>query len=329
MLILFRNHPLKIFSEVFNKYSILIVLSAIIVYALFFVPHFASKTNLMAIMFQYAIIAFLALGQFLVVLTGGIDLSQGSLLALTSIIAAVAMTHFGLVPALLLAIIGCTLLGIVSGSLVVFTKMPPFIVTLGMLGIGRGLAKFIANAKPVPIKDPFFRSLGRKVVLGLPLSVILLIIVCIVLIWFLKNKRLGRYIYAVGSNEESARLSGISTKKVKLFVYAMSAFLTSLGGLIWAARLGSGSPIGGANYEMESIAAVIVGGGILSGGKGSVTGTIAGVVLFGVINSILNLSGISPFWQGAIKGALILLAVAASQVQSKRNFSVERWAENE
>ncbi len=283
----------------------------------------------MAIMFQYSIIAFLALGQMLVVLTGGIDLSQGSLVALTSIIAAVAMSHFGLVPALLLAVIGCTLLGITSGTLVAYTKMPPFIITLGMLGIGRGLAKFIANAKPVPIQDPFFRSLGRKVIFGIPLSVILLLIVCVVLVWFLRNRRLGRYIYAVGSNEESARLSGINTKKVKLFAYSMSALLTSIGGLVWAARLGSGSPIGGANYEMESIAAVIVGGGSLSGGKGSVTGTIAGVLLFGVINSILNLSGISPFWQGAIKGVFILLAVAASQIHSKKNVSMERWAENE
>lgn len=302
-----------------NKYSAIIALLIIVVYGTLFVPHFMSVANFKAILFQYSIIGFLALGQLLVIITGGIDLSQGSLLAFTSIVAAVLMAQIGLVPAVIGAVLFCSLLGLFSGLLVSRTKIPAFIVTLGMLGIGRGLAKFVANAKPVPIADEFFRSMGRAEFIGIPVCAILWVIASVMLYQFLKRRRLGRYIYAVGSSEESARLAGINVKKVKLFVYTLSAFLTSIGALIWASRLGSGSPIGGAGYELESIAAVIVGGASLYGGTGSVVGTMAGVMIFGVINSILNLSGISPFWQGAIKGILILSAVALSQIQMRRS----------
>lgn len=301
--------------QILNKYSAVTALVLIILYGILFVPNFLASTNITAIMFQYSIIGFLALGQLLVIITGGIDLSQGSFVALTSVVLATLMTSLGMLPAVAGAILCCSLLGLVSGIIVSRTNIPPFVATLGMLGIGRGLAKFIANAKPVPISDPVFRLIGRETLFGIPVCFILWIVTCLLLVYFLKFRRLGRYIYAVGSNEESSRLSGIDTKKIKLFVYMMSGMLTSLGAVIWASRLGSGSPIGGMNYEMESIAAVVVGGASLNGGVGSVLGTVAGVLLFGVINSILNLSGISPFWQGAIKGIIILLAVAISQLQ--------------
>jgi ribose transport system permease protein len=140
----------------------------------------------------------------------------------------------------------------------------------------------------------------------------------VALSYFIRQRRLGRHIYAVGGSEESARLSGVDVKNVKLLVYALSGFLTAIGATIWTARLNSGSPIGANNYEMESIAAVIVGGGSLFGGVGSVSGTLIGIVLFGVINSILNLVGISPYWQGTIKGLLILMAVALGQIRRLR-----------
>ncbi len=295
--------------------SALVALIVLIFVGVFFVPNFFSRQNMSAILFQYAIIGFLALGQLLVILTSGIDLSQGSLVAFTSIMVAVIMKNSGIVTAVLCGMIATTILGVVNGLLVSRTKIPPFVVTLGMLGIARGLALLISDAKPVSVDIPEFFTFGRLNLLGFPLSAMLLLLAAFGVWYFLRHRKLGRYVYAIGGSEESARLSGIDIRKIKLLVYALSGLLTSIGGVIWTARLSSGSPIGANGYEFESIAAVIVGGGSLFGGIGSVKGTIIGVILFGVINSILNLLGITPYWQGTIKGVLILLAVALGQLR--------------
>ncbi len=297
-----------------NALKILLVISFV---GVLFVPNFATTYNLSAILFQYSIVGLLALGQLIVILTGGIDLSQGSLLALTSITSALIITSYGLWIGIIGGIIFVILMGFINGFLVSRTSMPPFLVTLGMLGIARGLALQFANAKPVPIWNIGFNRFGYMSFLNIPISTIIWIISCLIIYYFLSRRRLGRYIYAVGSNEESTRLSGINVSRVKLLAYLISAFFVAIGGIIWTARLGSGSPVGGYNYELESIAAVVVGGGNLMGGEGTISGTVAGVLIFGVINSILNLTGVSPFWQGMIKGLIVLAAVALSQFKGK------------
>jgi ribose transport system permease protein len=306
-----------------GKNSALTALILLFIVGSVFVPNFLSKQNFSAILYQYAIIAFLALGQLLVILTAGIDLSQGSMVAFTSIIVSLVMSKFGILPAVIGGLVSTTLLGLFNGFLVSRTRIPPFVVTLGMTGIARGLALLFSNAKPISVEIEAFSNFGRSNLFGFPTSAILVILCSFGLSYFLRQRKLGRYIYAVGGSEESARLSGINVKKIKLFVYAASGFLTAVGGIIWTARLSSGSPIGASGYEMESIAAVIVGGGSLFGGFGSVSGTLIGIVLFGVINSVLNLVGISPYWQGTIKGVLILMAVALSQVRRLRETKVE------
>jgi ribose transport system permease protein len=298
-----------------ERNSALVALLVLVILGSVFIPTFPTRQNFSAILYQYAIIGFLALGQLLVILTSGIDLSQGSMVAFTSIVVAVLMRDFGILPAVMGGLASATLLGLTSGLLVSRTRIPPFVVTLGMLGIARGLALLVSDAKPVSVEIESFVSFGRLNLFGFPVSALLLIAAAVGLFVFLRHRRLGRYIYAIGGSEESARLSGVDIKNVKLLVYALSGFLTAIGGVIWTARLSSGSPIGANNYELESIAAVIVGGGSLFGGVGTVTGTLVGVVLFGVINSILNLLGISPYWQGTIKGILILLAVALGQIR--------------
>lgn len=299
----------------FERNTALIALVIAVLIGGIFVPNFVSRLNLTAILFQYSIIGLLALGQLLVILTAGIDLSQGSVVALTSIVVAVLINSFGLFPAVAGGLLAGLLIGITNGLLVSRTKIPAFVVTLGMLGIARGLALFISNAKPVAIENEAFNRFGTSLILGIPTSAFIWVAASVILWYFLKYRRLGRYIFALGGSEESARLSGVDVPKVKLFVYGMCGLLTAMGGIIWTARLGSGSPIGGNGYEFESIAAVIVGGGSLFGGIGSVGGTLVGVLLFGTINSILNLMGISPYWQGTIKGVLILTAVALSQIR--------------
>jgi ribose/xylose/arabinose/galactoside ABC-type transport system permease subunit len=298
-----------------GRNTALVALLIVFLVGSIFVDNFMSGMNLSAILYQYAIIGFLALGQLLVILTAGIDLSQGSQVALTSIVTAYLMKDYGVPAAVAGGLFVSTLIGFSSGFLVSRTKIPAFVVTLGMLGIARGLALFIADSKPIAIEIEAFANFGRSNLLGVPVSALVWLLLGIGLAFFLKQRRMGRYIYAVGGGEESARLSGVDIKKVKLLVYSLSGLLTAIGGIIWTARLSSGSPIGGSNYEMESIAAVIVGGGNLFGGIGSVSGTMVGVLLFGVINSILNLVGISPYWQGTIKGVLILAAVVLGQIR--------------
>lgn len=291
----------------------LVALVVVCLLGAIFVENFASGLNLSAILFQYAIIGFLALGQLLVILTAGIDLSQGAQVAMISIITAVLMKSAGVIPAVLGGLVVGTLFGLVNGFLVSRTRIPAFVVTLGMLGVARGLAQVISDSKPIAIDVPSFVDFGRSNLAGVPVSAILWAAISLGLAFFLAQRRTGRHIYAVGGSEESSRLSGIAVKNVKLLVYALSGLLSAVGGIIWTARLSSGSPLGGNGYEMESIAAVIVGGGYMFGGIGTVSGTVVGVLLFGVINSILNLVGISPYWQGTIKGVLILAAVALSQ----------------
>ena len=299
----------------FGRNSALVALLIAAAIGALFVPNFLTRLNLTAILFQYSIIGLLALGQLLVILTAGIDLSQGSVVALTSIVVATLMKDTGLLPAVAGGLAAGTLIGVTSGLIVSRTKIPAFVVTLGMLGIARGLALLLSNAKPVAIENQAFINFGTSLILGVPVSALIWLAASLLLWYFLKYRRMGRYIYALGGSEESARLSGVDVRTVKLLVYGLCGLLTAIGGVIWTARLSSGSPIGGLNYEMESIAAVIVGGGSLFGGIGSVGGTLVGVLLFGTINSILNLMGISPYWQGTIKGVLILMAVALSQVR--------------
>jgi ribose/xylose/arabinose/galactoside ABC-type transport system permease subunit len=304
----------KILGFINNNSSFFTMIILIVISALIF-PKFLTKQNINAILKQYSIIGFLALGQFLVILTGGIDLSQGSMVAFTSIIIAYFLQTNSLVSSVLIAITLTTILGLINGLLVAKTKIPPFIVTLGMLGITRGLALVISDTKPITISSEELILFGKESFLGVPIIFIVWILFGFLMDIFLKNRKLGRYIYATGGSEESARLSGVNVKRIKAAVYTFCAFSTALGGIIWAARLRSGSPIGGVNYELESIATVLVGGGSLFGGIGSVFGTVSGVLTFGVINSSLNMARISPYWQGMLKGIIILITVAISQLR--------------
>jgi len=281
------------------------------------IANFTDSRNLTAIMFQSVVTGFLALGQFLVIVTGGIDLSQGAMVAMTSIVVSVSMMRYGAWAAIVCGLLAATLLGFCTGLLVAKTTMPPFIVTLGMMGIARGIAMMLANAKPVPITNDTFKLLGSERIGWVPVSAILLVISALIIHYILRFRRIGRYIYAVGSSESSARLSGVNVARIKLLVYMLSSFFCAIGGMIWTARLVSGSPVGGYNYETESIAAVVVGGASLSGGEGNVLGTMAGVLIFQCINSMLNLTGINPFWQGAFKGLLIIITVAISGLRGR------------
>lgn len=306
-----------IIKGLLQRYKAVVVLILILIVSSLFVPNFFSEGNLMSILFQYSIIGFLVLGQLCIMLTGGIDLSQGSMLAMVSILTAVVYNVAGLAVAIICGILVAVLLGTFNGLLASRTKMPPFIITLGMMSIARALAMMFANAKPVPLSDDLFNKLATSSVFSIPICAILWVLTGAILHYVLTQRRFGRNIFAVGSSEASTMLSGVNVVVIKQSVYIISAFLTAIGALIWTSRLGSGSPIGGSGYEMEAIASVVVGGGSLMGGVGSVPSAMAGALIFGVISSVLNLIGISPYLQGTLKGIIILLAVVAVQTNKK------------
>jgi ribose/xylose/arabinose/galactoside ABC-type transport system permease subunit len=291
-----------------------IVLILLILAAGFLERGFFNRLNFYAIGYQYSVIGLLALGQLAVILTRGIDLSQGSLIAVSSMVAALTAPYLGLPGCIAAALIASMSLGLVNGAVVAWTRVPAFVATLGMMGLGRGIALTLTNSNPVPLPGAGFHTIAWSKIGMLPVPFILFILSGVVLALFLSRWPLGRHFYAVGGHEENARLSGISVARVKLVAYAVSGLLSGIGGLIVTSRMGTGHPLSGMNYELESIAAVIVGGASLFGGTGRVPSVIAGALILGVANSIINLSGVSPHLQGTLKGTIVLIAVALSQI---------------
>jgi inositol transport system permease protein len=246
-----------------------------------------------------------------VLLTGGVDLSLGSLVALTGVVAA-ALAHPGQYPLIVPVLAGVAagaLCGVFNGLLVTKGRVAPFIVTLGTMTVARGLALVVSGGRPVSNLSGPFTWIGGGDLAGIPVPVIILAAITGISYVFLKNIRLGRYIYAVGGNEHAARASGIDVDAVKLFAYTLCGALAGLAGVVLAARITTGQPNAGVGYELDAIAAVVIGGTSLSGGVGGVGGTILGALLMGVINNGLDLLNVSSYYQQIVKGIIIVGAV--------------------
>ncbi|PRX28892.1 ribose ABC transporter membrane protein [Orenia metallireducens] len=302
------------------KFKSAIGLIGLIIVMSFLSEYFLTVHNLMNITRQVSINAVLAIGMTFVILTGGIDLSVGSVLALSSVITAGLMSS-GMNIALVLIIgIGVgTLLGLLNGLLVAKGRMQSFIVTLGMMTIARGLTLIYSDGRPISGFDKSFRFLGAGHVLGIPVPVIIMFALLAVSYVILKKTPFGRYVYAIGGNEKATELSGINTDKIKIGVYAISGFLASISGIILASRLNSAQPIAGTGYELDAIAAVVLGGTSLAGGQGGIVGTIIGALIIGILNNGLNLLNVSSFYQLVAKGAVILIAIFLDTRSQKRD----------
>lgn len=283
-------------------------------------PTFLQANNLMNLMRQLIINGFIALGMTFVILTGGIDLSVGSTLALTSaIFAGLLQNGMNTVLAILVAVGLGLILGLINGLLITKGKLAPFIVTLATMTIFRGLTLVYTDGRPIAgPKDNFaFQFLGKGQFFGIPFQVILFILAFLCL-WIILNKTaLGRKIYAVGGNEKASFISGINIDKVKIWVYVISSLMAVLSGLVLTSRLNSAQPTAGAAYEMDAIAAVVLGGTSMTGGSGSLTGTLIGILILGVLNNGLNLLGVSSFYQQIVKGIVILIAVLIDRKRNK------------
>lgn len=270
---------------------------------------FFTRQNIFNLLRQVAGLAGIALGMLLVILTAGIDLSVGSIAALASVLVAHFLGLIGLVPALALSILAGTLCGAASGYLVAARNMAPFIATLAMMTIGRGFAFIISKGSPIIIADQRLNQFGSAYWLGVPAPVFVMLLIFGVVAFLLKYTVFGRMVTAIGSNEAAVRLAGVRTGWYKFAVYCISGAFCAVAGIISTSRTGVGSPIVGAGAELDAIAAVVIGGASLSGGKGTALNTLLGVLILGTIGNIMNLMNIPGYPQQVIKGAIIICAV--------------------
>ena len=291
-------------------------------------PEFRQFSNLTSLLRQATFNGLIAIGMTCVILSDGIDLSVGSVFALSAIICAELLTAGIAAPlAVLIALIAGTLLGMVSGLLVTKGRLQPFIATLVTMSAYRGIAMIITDGKPISrlansiyseSGSFFFKALGKGNLLiaetiKIPLPVILLVVAYVVAYFVLNHTTYGRKIYATGSNAKCANLVGVNTKQIKMSVYAISGFLSALAGLMMISRVDSAQPTLGQSYEMDAIAAVALGGTSMSGGRGKITGTIAGVLIIAVLNNGLNILGVTSYYQDVIKAIVILVAVLSDR----------------
>ena len=291
-------------------------------------PNFLKPANLLNIANQIAVIAILAIGMTVVIITGGIDLSVGSLLALSAVLSArfirdlaggVQATPTGMVLSCLGAIVLCGAAGLFSGAMITRFRIPPFIVTLAMMLVGSGLAYTLAEGQSVYQVPDAFTWLGRGADLfGLPNAVVLMLVLYAAAHVLMSRMRLGRYFYGVGGNAEAARLSGVPVRRVLMFAYLGSALLAGLGGVIMASQLRSGSATYGNMYELYVIAAVVVGGTSLSGGEGKMPGTLVGAFTIAVIQNGMNLANVESYTQRIVLGLVILGAVLLDKLRHGR-----------
>ena len=293
------------------RYGLVLALALVALTLAAIKPRFLSPANLVNVARQMSINGVLAVGVTVVLLTGGVDLSLGSVVALAGV-AAACWAHPETYPVAVPILVGVAagaLCGAANGLIVTRGRVAPFIVTLGMMTVARGLALVVSGGRPVSNLSPQFTWMGSAEVLGLPLLVWMLLGVAAVVHVALQRLRWGRYVYAVGGNEAAARASGIDVGRIKLSAYLVCGACAGLAGVMLAARITTGQPNAGVAYELDAIAAVVIGGTSLSGGVGGVIGTLLGALLMGVINNGLDLLNVTPYYQQIVKGLIIVGAV--------------------
>ncbi|HBG97404.1 MAG TPA: sugar ABC transporter permease [Rhodobacteraceae bacterium] len=310
------------------KYGILLALILICVGLAIGNEYFLSTRNILNVLRQTSINGILAIGMTFVILTRGIDLSVGSVVAFAGVVSAslattssTAMVAGGPYPALLALAAGLAVgmaSGAVNGVIVSRFAVPAFVATLGMLSAARGLTLLYAGGRPVPALTPEYRFIGTGDLFGIPMPVVIFALVFLLAWWVLGATRFGRNVYAVGGNPHAATVAGINVRRTRLMVYVISGGLAGLAGMILAARTGSALTQAGIAYELDAIAAVVIGGTSLAGGVGRVTGTLIGALLIGVVNNGLDLMGVESYYQQVIKGVLIVAAVMLDQARNRR-----------
>lgn len=327
------------FNAFMKKYAIVFIFMAMIVALTFLSPAFLQPRNLLNVVRQISVMGLIAIGVTMVIITTGIDLSSGSILALAAVVAASlaqqpdwsGAKYPGLQLPLIVPIVAALAIGALCGSingwLIARFKIPPFIATLGMMTVARGFA-LIYSDRPVSGLTDAYNFIGQgeflKILpilnqppLGIPLPIIILLVVAIGAHIMLNNTRFGRHIYAIGGNEQAARISGLNVGRIKIGVYMIAGLLSGLAGVVLSSRIGSGQPGLAVGYELDAIAAAVIGGTSLSGGIGTIWGTIVGALIIGVLNNGLDLLNVSAYWQTIVKGSIIVVAVIIDERKNR------------
>jgi ribose transport system permease protein len=280
-------------------------------------PVFLTPINLFNVALQASVVAILAFGQTFVILSAGIDLSVGSVLALTGAVMAMQTGQNGVLVGILVGLLAGAVLGALNGLFVTRARVAPFIATLAMLAIARGLTYIYTQGSPIRVDQPAFNVFGQGTVGAVPVPVVIMLAVFVVCLVVLTQTRFGRYVFAIGSNPEVTRLAGVPIDRYVVAVYAISGLLAALGGLILTGRLAAADPNAATGYELDVIAAVVIGGTSLFGGRGGVFGTLIGALIIAVVGNGMVLLNVNPFWTQAVKGAIILIAVLPDSLRRK------------
>jgi ribose transport system permease protein len=291
-------------------------------------PNFLQTSNILAVLQATAVNGVLAIAVTMIIITGGIDLSIGTLMTFTAVTAGVVLTNWGLpLPAGILAAIGMgAFCGLISGTLVTRMRIPPFIATLGMMLILKGLSLVVSGTKPIYFNDtPGYTQIAQGSLVGaalpglpVPNGVLILFIVAIFQAWVLNRTLLGRYCFAMGSNEEAVRLSGVDTRAWKTAIYALGGAICGIAGLLISSRLNSAQPALGLGYELDAIAAVVIGGTSLAGGRGTILGTVIGALIMAVLLNGLRIMSVAQEWQTVVTGLIIIAAVYADMLRREK-----------
>jgi len=297
--------------RLFNRFGPAIMLMAVVAGMSIAHPDFLTISNLMTIGLQAAVRALLAIGELLVIISGGIDLSVGTAMSLSMVTMGlyVINSHGSLEIGMLIAIATGVLVGLVNGTLVAFLGLPPFIITLGMLGIAQGLALTLSSGFSMYGFPKEFDFLGGGQIIGIPVPIIILAVVALVASFIFRETRLGRYAYAIGGGEEAARRAGIPVRRFKVAIYAFCGGLVGISSIVLSSRINSAHPGIGLGYELDAIAAVVIGGASLMGGRGNVSGAIIGALTMAAIRFGLNVMAVTPFIQQIVIGVILIIAV--------------------
>ncbi|CAB3779172.1 Ribose import permease protein RbsC [Paraburkholderia ultramafica] len=307
------------FRRVVSENTVIFVFIAMLIIAGFVSNNFYDYSNILNILSQVSYLGVISCGMLLVIMIGGIDLSVGSMVALSSVVIAVCLEKygFGLLTSLALGIAATCLAGFVSGLLVAKANIAAFVATLAMMTIVRGLALTVSGGRPIMIDNDFIANFAQSSVFGVPLPILVMLVFAFVT-WFILQKTIvGRILIATGSNETSVVYSGIQVWFFKVFAYVFSGFACGISAVVLASRTGVGSPILGEGLELDAIAAVVIGGASLQGGRGRVLNTIVGVLILGVISNIMNLAGIPDYFQRIVKGLIIVAAVLTEGLRTR------------
>jgi inositol transport system permease protein len=317
-------------ASLFRKYGMVFIFVAMCVVLSFTASGFATLRNLTNVVRQVSIIGILAMGVTFCIITTGIDLSSGSVLAFVGVIvASFSQTKVAagqpisiVMPILFGLLIGLAagaVMGLINGALTAYGKIPPFVATLGMMTVARGAALLYSGGRPIGYLKTSFTFIGGGSLVSIPIPIWIYLIVGIISYILLSKSRFGRYVFAIGGNEQAARICGINVEKTLVLVYTYAGLLSAVSGILLVARTAAGNPTYGLSYELDAIASTVIGGTSLSGGVGSIPLCVVGAMIIGVLNTGMDLLGVNAYWQQIVKGAIIVVAVVIDATKRRRN----------